>query len=277
MSKIKLSKTFIKDRVKLALTEDLYPYGDITSNLLNDNKIIQAKIISNQKAVVAGLLFVKQSFKQVDKKTKFIIKKKDGSKVKKNSVIAVIKGKANSIMIAERVALNFLSHISGIATKTNQFVKLAGRKCKICCTRKTLPNYRVIQKYAVKLGGGTNHRFNLSDEFLIKDNHIASSDLKELVSLAIKNKKGKKITVEVDNLKQLKKIIGLKFNTILFDNMSIKNLRAGVKLVKKYYETEASGNINLKTVKSVAMTGVNRISIGSITHSAPAVDFKLEI
>ena len=277
MSKIKLSENFIKDRVKLALTEDLYPYGDITSNLINNNKIIEAKIISNQKAVVAGLLFVKQSFKQVDKKTKIIIKKKDGSKVKKNSVIAVIKGKANSIMIAERVALNFLSHISGIATKTNQFVKLAGKKCKICCTRKTLPNYRVIQKYAVKLGGGTNHRFNLSDEFLIKDNHIASSDLKELVSLAIKNKKGKKITVEVDNLKQLKKIIGLKFNTILFDNMSIKNLRAGVKLVKKYYETEASGNINLKTVKSVAMTGVDRISIGSITHSAPAIDFKLEI
>ena len=277
MSKIRLSETFIKDRVKLALTEDLYPYGDITSNLLNDNKIIEAKIISNQKAVVAGLLFVKQSFKQVDKKIKLILKKKDGSTVKKNSVIAVIKGKANSIMIAERVALNFLSHISGIATKTNQFVKLAGKKCKICCTRKTLPNYRVIQKYAVKLGGGTNHRFNLSDEFLIKDNHIASSDLKELVSLAIKNKKGKKITVEVDNLKQLKKIIGLKFNTILFDNMSIKNLRAGVKLVKKYYETEASGNINLQTVKSVAMTGVDRISIGSITHSAPAIDFKLEI
>ncbi len=277
MSKIKLSETFIKDRVKLALTEDLYPYGDITSNLINNNKIIEAKIISNQKAVVAGLLFVKQSFKQVDKKIKFILKKKDGSTVKKNSVIAVIKGKANSIMIAERVALNFLSHISGIATKTNQFVKLAGKKCKICCTRKTLPNYRVIQKYAVKSGGGTNHRFNLSDEFLIKDNHIASSDLKELVSLAIKNKKGKKITVEVDNLKQLKKIIGLKFNTILFDNMSIKNLRAGVKLVKKYYETEASGNINLQTVKSVAMTGVDRISIGSITHSAPAIDFKLEI
>ncbi len=277
MSKIKLSETFIKDRVKLALTEDLYPHGDITSNLLNNNKIIEAKIISNQKAVVAGLLFVKQSFKQVDKKIKFILKKKDGSTVKKNSVIALIKGQANSIMIAERVALNFLSHISGIATKTNQFVKLAGKKCKICCTRKTLPNYRVIQKYAVKLGGGTNHRFNLSDEFLIKDNHIASYDLKELVSLAIKNKKGKKITVEVDNLKQLKKIIGLKFNTILFDNMSIKNLKAGVKLVKKYYETEASGNINLQTVKSVAMTGVDRISIGSITHSAPAIDFKLEI
>ena len=277
MSKIKLSETFIKDRVKLALTEDLYPYGDITSNLLKNNKIIEAKIISNQKAIVAGLLFVKQSFKQVDKKIKFILKKKDGSLVQKNSVIAVIRGKANSILIAERVALNFLSHISGIATKTNQFVKLAGKRCKICCTRKTLPNYRVIQKFAVKLGGGINHRFNLSDEFLIKDNHIASDSLSKLVLLAIKNKRGKKITVEVDNLKQLKKIIGLKFNTILFDNMSIKDLKAGIKLAKKYYQTEASGNINLKTVKSVAATGIDRISVGSITHSAPAIDFKLEI
>ena len=277
MSKIKLSETFIKDRVKLALTEDLYPYGDITSNLVSNDKIIDAKIISNQKAVVAGLIFVKQSFKQVDKKIKLILKKKDGSAVNKNSIIGVIKGKANSIMIAERVALNFLSHISGIATKTNQFVKIAGKNCKICCTRKTLPNYRVIQKYAVKLGGGTNHRFNLSDEFLIKDNHIASAGLRELVLLAIKNKRGKKITVEVDSLKQLKKIIGLKFDTILFDNMSIKNLRTGVKLVKKYYETEASGNINLKTVKSIAATGVDRISIGNITHSAPAIDFKIEI
>ena len=277
MSKIKLSETFIKDRVKLALAEDLYPNGDITTDLLSKNKIITTKLISNQKAIVAGLLFAKHAFKQVDKKIKFIIKKRDGSSVKKNSVIAIINGKASSILVAERVALNFLSHISGIATKTNQFVKLAGKKCKICCTRKTIPNYRVIQKYAVKLGGGTNHRFNLSDEFLIKDNHIVSSSLKELISLAIKNKRGKKITVEVDNLRQLKEIIGLKFNTVLFDNMSIKNLRAGVKLVKKYYETEASGNINLKTVKSVAATGVNRISVGSITHSAPAIDFKLEI
>ena len=277
MSQIKLSENFIKDRVKLALTEDLYPYGDITSSLLKENKIITAKLISNQKAIVAGLSFAKQAFVQVDNKIKFSIKKKDGSLVKKNSLIATIKGRANSILIAERVALNFLSHISGIATKTNKFVKLAGKKCKICCTRKTIPNYRVIQKYAVKLGGGINHRFNLSDEFLIKDNHIASSDIKELVSLAIKNKKGKKITVEVDNIKQLKEIIGLKFDRVLFDNMNIKNLKTGVKLAKKYYETEASGNINLKTVKSIAATGVNRISVGSITHSAPAVDFKLEI
>ena len=156
-------------------------------------------------------------------------------------------------------------------------LNLLEKKTKICCTRKTIPNLRVIQKYAVKLGGGTNHRFNLSDEFLIKDNHIASSNIRELVSMAIKNKRGKKITVEVDNLNQLKKIMGLKFNTVLFDNMSIKNLRAGVKLAKKHYETEASGNISLKRVKSIAATGVNRISVGSITHSAPAVDLSLDI
>ena len=276
MSRIELSENFIKNTVKLALNEDLYPLGDITSNLLENKKIIKAKLISNENAVVAGLMFAKYAFSLIDKRIKFIVKKEDGSFVKKKTLIATIHGNAQNILIAERVALNFLSHISGIATKTNKFVKLVGRKCKICCTRKTIPNLRVIQKYAVKLGGGFNHRFNLSDEFLIKDNHISSSNIKLLVSSAIKKKKGKRITVEVDNLSQLKQIIGLKFNCVLFDNMNNKNLKLGVKLAKKYYETEASGNINLKTVKSVAATGVDRISIGSITHSAPAIDFKIE-
>ena len=276
MSQVKLSENYIKDRVKLALNEDLYPYGDITTSLVQNNKRIKFKLISNQNSIIAGILFAKFAFQIIDRKTKFIIKKKDGSSVKKNSVIAIIEGKAQSILTAERVALNFLSHISGIATKTNQFVKLAGKKTKICCTRKTIPNMRVIQKYAVRIGGGKNHRFNLSDEYLIKDNHIASSNLKSLVDLAIKNRKGRKITVEVDNLKQLKQILGLKFNTVLFDNMSLNSLKTGIKLAKKYYETEASGNINLKNIKKVAATGVNRISIGSITHSARAVDFKLQ-
>jgi len=277
VSKIKLSKFYIKNIVKLALNEDLYPSGDITSNLVKNNKIIKIKLISNQKAVIGGLEFAKQTFKLIDKKIKFNLKKKEGSSVKKNDLVATIEGKAQNILIGERVALNFISHISGIATKTNAFVKLAGKNCKICCTRKTIPNLRVIQKYAVKLGGGINHRFNLSDEYLIKDNHIASSDIKTLVLLAIKRKKGKKINVEVDSINQLKKILGLKFNTVLFDNMNIKNLKVGVKIAKKYYETEASGNITLKSVKKFSTTGVNRISIGSITHSAPAVDLKLEI
>ncbi|MDB4249945.1 carboxylating nicotinate-nucleotide diphosphorylase [Candidatus Pelagibacter sp.] len=277
MSQIKLSNYYIKNVVRLALNEDLYPSGDITSDLVKNNKIIKVKLISNQQAVIAGLEFAKQTFKLIDNKIRFIIKKKEGSLISKNDVIATIEGKAENILIGERVALNFMSHVSGIATKTNQFVKLVNKKCKICCTRKTIPTLRVIQKYAVKLGGGTNHRFNLSDEFLIKDNHIASSDIKTLVSLAIKNKKGRKITVEVDNLNQLKQIMGLKFNTVLFDNMNNKTLKVGVKIAKKYYETEASGNVTLKSVKKIAATGVDRISIGSITHSVPAIDFKLEI
>ena len=277
MPKIKLSKYYIKNKVKLALNEDLYPNGDITSSLVKNSKVIKIKLISNQQAVIAGLEFAKQTFKLIDNKIKFIIKKKEGSIVKKNDIVATIEGRAENILIGERVALNFLSHISGIATKTNQFVKLANKKTKICCTRKTIPTLRVIQKYAVTLGGGTNHRFNLSDEFLIKDNHIASSDIKTLVSLAIKNKKGRKITVEVDNLNQLKKIMGLKFNTVLFDNMNNKTLKAGVRMAKKHYETEASGNVNLKSIKKIAATGVDRVSIGSITHSVPAIDFKFEI
>ena len=277
MPKIKLSNYYIRNKVKLALNEDLYPNGDITSSLVKNSKVIKIKLISNQQAVIAGLEFVKQTFKLIDNKIKFIIKKKEGSIVKKNDVVATIEGRAENILIGERVALNFLSHISGIATKTNQFVKLANKKTKICCTRKTIPTLRVIQKYAVTLGGGTNHRFNLSDEFLIKDNHIASSDIKTLVSLAIKNKKGRKITVEVDNLNQLKKIMGLKFNTVLFDNMKNKTLKAGVRMAKKHYETEASGNVNFKSIKKIVATGVDRVSIGSITHSVPAIDFKFEI
>ena len=278
MSKIILSNNFIRNTCKLALNEDLYPSGDITSNLIKNNIKKRAKLISNQNGIIAGLKFAIQTFKLIDKKIKIQLKKKEGSVIRKGDLIAVIEGNVKNILIGERVALNFLSHISGIATITNQFVKKVGKKCKICCTRKTIPNFRVIQKYGVKLGGGTNHRFNLSDEYLIKDNHIANSDIKSLVLSAIKNKKGKKITVEVDNLNQLKKILGLKFNTILFDNMNIKNLKTGVKLAKKYnYETEASGNIHLKSIKKVAKTGLNRISIGSLTHSTSAVDLKLEI
>ena len=277
MSKIILSKSFINNSVKLALNEDLYPSGDITSNLIKKSSIKTFKIIANQNGIIGGIEFAKSTFKIFDDKIQFHIKKKDGSQVKKGQIIAMVKGDSKNILICERVALNFLSHISGIASYTSKFVKHAKGKSKICCTRKTIPNLRVIQKYAVKLGGGTNHRFNLSDEFLIKDNHIASSELKFLVQKAIKNKKGRKITVEVDNLKQLKLILGLKFNTVLFDNMNVKNLKLGVKLAKKHYETEASGNITLKNVYAVARTGVDRISVGSITHSAPAMDFKLEV
>ena len=278
MPKIQLSKNFIRSTCKLALNEDLYPSGDITTNLLNNNSISKVKLISNQKGIIGGLEFAKETFNLLDKKIKFYIKKKEGSKVTKGSVIAVIEGKIKNILIGERVALNFLSHISGIATKTNKFVEKVGKKTKICCTRKTIPNLRVIQKYAVKLGGGTNHRFNLSDEFLIKDNHLASSKkFEEIVKKAINTKKGRKITVEVDTLKQFKRINGLKFNTVLFDNMSPKNLKVAVRHAKGKYETEASGGVTLKNIKNLASTKVDRISVGELTHSIQALDLKLEI
>ncbi len=261
------------------MSEDLKPSGDITTRLIKNNRKIVAKIISNENCIVGGLNFAKDVFKYSDKKVIFKLKTKDGQKIKKGRVIATIYGKSKAILKSERVALNFLSLISGVATTTKKFVdKIKGKSCKICCTRKTSPVLRLIQKYGVRLGGGVNHRFNLSDEILIKDNHISiEGNIRGLVERAIKNKRGRKITVEIDNLNQLKKIKNLKFDRILFDNMSIKNLKKGIKLINKHYETEASGGITLKNVKKIASTGVKRISIGQITHSAPSVDFKLEI
>ena len=278
MSNILLSNQFIKSTCKLALNEDLYPSGDITSDLINNNINKKVKMIINQRGIIGGLAFAKETFKLIDKKIKFIIKKKEGSYIRKGNIVAIIEGNLKNILIGERVALNFVSHISGIASKTNKFVRLAGKKTKVCCTRKTIPNLRVIQKYAVKLGGGINHRFNLSDEFLIKDNHLSSEkNFENIIKRAIKNKKRRKITVEVDNLKQLHKIYGLKFDTILLDNMSIQNLKKAVKLVKKKYTTEASGGVNLNNIKKIASTGVDRISIGMLTQSVSAIDVKLEI
>ena len=261
------------------MLEDLSPHGDVTTQLIKSKKKFKAKIISNQKGIIGGLNFAKEAFKYFNKKINFITKTKDGRKINKGKVVATIVGNPKEILKSERVALNFLSLISGVATITNKFVSTVnGKSCRICCTRKTLPNLRLVQKYAVKLGGGLNHRYNLSDEILIKDNHIKTNgNIKKLVERAIINNRKKKITVEVDNLNQLRMIIGLKFHRVLFDNMSLKNLRKGIKISNKFYETEASGGITLKNVRKIASTGVKRISVGQITHSAPAVDFKLEI
>tara|TARA_B100000989_G_C19463040_1_gene437062 strand:+ start:206 stop:1042 length:837 start_codon:yes stop_codon:yes gene_type:complete len=277
VSKIQLSSNFIKSSCKLALNEDLYPSGDITSDLINNNIIKKVKMVSNQNGILGGINFAKETFKLIDKTITFKNKKKDGSKIKKGEIIAIIEGKLKNILTGERVALNFVSHISGIATKTNIFIQKAGKNSKICCTRKTIPNLRVIQKYGVKLGGGTNHRFNLSDEYLIKDNHISSEkNFENIILRAIKNKNKKKITVEVDKISQLKRILGLKFDRILFDNMNSIDMKKAVKMSSKFYETEASGGITLKNIKKIASTGVDRISVGSITHSTNALDLKLE-
>ena len=272
----KINQKYIKTIVQQSLREDLRPSGDITTRIIK-NKKVTAKIIAGQNCIVGGLSFAKEAFKISDKKIIFKAKTKDGRKINRGKVIAILKGKASGILKSERVALNFLGLISGVATITNKFVKkVKGKSCKICCTRKTIPNLRLMQKYGVRLGGGTNHRFNLSDEILIKDNHISvNKNIRDLVKRTVKNRKGKKITVEVDNLNQLKKLIGLKFNRVLFDNMNPKNLRKAVKMSKRFYETEASGGVTLGNVRKIAATGVKRVSVGQITHSAPTVDFKL--
>ncbi len=271
----KLNQSYIKSVVKKALEEDLRPRGDITTKLIiSKNKMIKAKIMAKQDGVIAGLDFCKAAFRLIGRETVFIKKVSDGKKIKKNKVIAEIKAKTKTILTAERTALNFLNHASGIATITYQFVKKISKRTKICCTRKTTPNLRTLEKYAVKKGGGYNHRYNLSDEILIKDNHISTSNsLRKLVEKAIKTKKI--VTVEVENINQLKQILGLKFKRILFDNMNSSQLKNCLKLCKSNYQTEYSGNATLKNIKQISKTGVNRISVGEITHSAKSFDTTL--
>ena len=274
---LKINQKYINSTVKSALNEDLKPYGDITTKLNNfKKKNSKAKIIAKQNGVIAGLDFCKTAFKIIDKNIKFRTKIKDGKKIKKNKIIAEIEGKTKAIITGERTALNFLNHSSGIATLTNQFVKKIRNKIKICCTRKTTPNLRLLEKYSVKMGGGHNHRFNLSDEILIKDNHIKSEkSFTQLVKKALKTKKI--VTVEIENINQLKQILGLKFKRVLFDNMKIENLKKCIKLCKKDYELEYSGNVSLKNIKKISKTGVHRVSVGALTHSSKAFDSSLLI
>ena len=273
----KINQKYINNLVLKALEEDLKPNGDITTKLLNSkNKIVQAKIISKQSGIISGINFCKAAFKLLERKSKFLQRIKDGKKVKRNQIIAEITAKTKTILIAERTALNFLNHASGISTITNQYVSKVKNKTKICCTRKTTPNLRLLEKYAVRKGGGYNHRYNLSDEVLIKENHFKSeTSLKNIIIKSLKTKK--KVTVEIENLRQLNNVLGLKFNRILFDNVSLAQLKKYLKICKGKYETEYSGNANLKNITKISKTGVNRISVGSITHSAKSFDSSLLI
>ena len=273
----KINQKYINNLVLKALEEDLKPNGDITTKLINSkNKIVQAKIISKQSGIISGINFCKAAFKLLERKSKFLQRIKDGKKVKRNQIIAEITAKTKTILIAERTALNFLNHASGISTITNQYVSKVKNKTKICCTRKTTPNLRLLEKYAVRKGGGYNHRYNLSDEVLIKENHFKSeTSLRNIIKKSLKTKK--KVTVEIENLRQLNNVLGLKFNRILFDNVSLTQLKKYLKICKGKYETEYSGNANLKNITKISKTGVNRISVGSITHSAKSFDSSLLI
>lgn len=266
--------------IKLALNEDI-GRGDITSKAtIAKNQSAEAIIIAKEAGIIAGLPVAKEVFHRVDRRIEFVPKVKDGARVKKGKIIAEVSGPARGIMAAERTALNFLQRLSGIATLTNQFVAKAGKKVKVLDTRKTSPGMRAVEKYAVKVGGGTNHRFGLYDEILIKDNHIKiACGIERAVGKAKREGwRKKQVEVEVKTIAELKEAIKAGADKILLDNMGVGMLRRAVKMCKKAkIWTEASGGVSLKTIGKIARTGVNAISVGALTHSAKALDISLEV
>ena len=269
----------IKNLIRISILEDKIN-NDITSKLALPDKLnIKAKVISKDNGILFGVSIVKEIVQFIDKTVRIKILKSDGSKIQKGTKILNIKGNAKSILKSERIILNYLGHLSGIATETGKLVKKVKKyNTKICCTRKTLPGLRYLQKMAVSCGGGYNNRFNLEDEIFLKDNHhIDDIDFQEKIIRVIKKNKNKKIiNVEVDNISQLKKIVNLNINRILLDNFLPKNLIKAIKIIPKKIETEASGNITPINISKFAKTGVNRISLGYITHSTKNFDFSLE-
>lgn len=265
----------LKTLIDLALKEDL-PQGDITTDSLQQaDRLGQAKLVAKQDLVLSGTKAFDEVYKTIDPETKILWKNKNGQKVKKGTTLCVIQGKLCSLLIAERVALNFLGHLSGIATLTHQFVRLS-KKSKITDTRKTLPGLRFLEKAAVVDGGGVNHRMSLSDQILIKENHIRTAGgITPAITQCRARFPNQKLEVEVTNLKELKEALNLKPHRIMLDNMSLSEMKQAVKIVKNKCELEASGNVNLKNVKKISETGVGFISVGKITHSAPTADLSI--
>lgn len=268
-----------KTIIKLALKEDT-PRGDITTEaLIPKNKIISARFVAKASGVVCGLDIAGMVFKQLDKKIIFKKFADDGQKVENGCVIAKVTGKARAILTGERTALNFLQHLSGVATVTRMFVDKAGENAKIYDTRKTTHLLRNLEKYAVRAGGGYNHRLNLSDMVLIKDNHLKMIKNKVVSKLKIRKLFGnKKVEIECQNFEQVKEFLKLKPDIIMLDNMDFGLMKKCIKYIRGHSkcEIEVSGNVNLKTVKKIASLKPDRISVGKITHSAPALDISLE-
>ena len=275
-----LTKFSVEKVLQDALYEDLGQNGDITSNSIIDIESEDSfYMTAREEGTVSGIFLACLTFELMDKSLEFTPNIKDGDRVKKGDVIAKIKGKTRSILSGERTALNFLSHLSGIATSTNQMVELISKtKAKIVSTRKTTPNLRVLEKNAVKDGGGVNHRFGLYDGILIKDNHIAASgSIKESILKAKKNSGHMvKIEIEVDNILQFKEALITNVDAILLDNFSLNDLKKAVGLNKNNIILEASGKINEKNISGIAKTGIDLISSGWITHSSPALDIGLD-
>jgi len=274
-----VSENQIKQLINLSIQEDKV-HQDITSKLtIPNNLIVSVNIVSKGNGILFGVNIVKKILKTIDKKIKIKIFKSDGKGIKKGNKIINLKGKGQSILKSERIILNFLGHLSGVASETKKLVNQTKKyKTKICCTRKTLPGMRYLQKLAIKAGGGFNNRYDLEQEIFIKDNHhLDKVKFRDKIIQVIKKNKNKKIiNAEVDNLNQLKQIVDLKIDRILLDNFSTISLKKALKTIPKTIQTEASGNINPKNIVQYARTGVKRISLGYLTHSVKNFDFSLE-
>jgi nicotinate-nucleotide pyrophosphorylase (carboxylating) len=277
-----LSPLVIQEAVQRALDEDLGRAGDVTSSAtLPEGIQAKAKLVARKAGTIAGLPCAARAFRTLAPNIKFDAKARDGDSVKVNTTLAIIEGPAIAILSGERVALNFLGHLSGVATMTAVYAaKIAHTKAKITDTRKTTPGLRALEKYAVRCGGGVNHRFGLDDAVLIKDNHIAVAGGVAKALDAARAAVGHlvKVEIEVDTLDQLKEVLAnAKADVVLLDNMDTKTLREAVALCKGKIVTEASGSVTLETVAAIAETGVDVISSGALTHSAPSLDVALDI
>jgi nicotinate-nucleotide pyrophosphorylase (carboxylating) len=275
-----LPAIMIEPAVRAALLEDLGRAGDLTTDAIvpKDHRATTV-LAARQTGIVAGLDLAMLAFRLVDQELEITVERVDGSHVAPGEIIASVTGPARAMLTAERTALNFLCHLSGIATATASMVAaVRGHRAKVVCTRKTTPGLRALEKYAVRAGGGSNHRFGLDDAILIKDNHIAiAGGIRPAIERA-RTYAGHlvKIEVEVDTLAQLEEALGLAPDAVLLDNMTVDNLRQAVAMVAGRAITEASGRITLDTVAEIAATGVDLISVGWLTHSAPILDIGLD-
>lgn len=275
-----LPRASIKRAVKAALEEDLGGAGDITTDAtISVGAKGEATIVAREAGVIAGLDLAAGTFLSLDPQAKFSPLVCDGDAVKQGAKVARITGRTRAILTAERTALNFLGHLSGIATLTSRYVEaVAGTGARIACTRKTTPGLRALEKYAVRTGGGVNHRFGLYDGVLIKDNHIAAAGGIGNALRALGARAGHmvRIEVEVDNLDQLKEALRFPIDAVLLDNMDVPTLKKAVAMVAGRVTTEASGGVRLETVRKIAETGIDLISAGALTHSARRLDLSLE-
>lgn len=272
-------KINIDNLILMALREDVSNEDITTNSILREKKLVKVSLICKEDGVLAGIDIFKRVFQLLDEDVKFSIVKKDGEEIRKGEVIGEVFGDVRAILTGERTALNYLQHMSGIATYTNNMVKLLkGSGIKLLDTRKTTPNMRIFDKYSVKVGGGYNHRYNLSDGVLIKDNHIdAAGSIGEAVRLARSYVPFvRKIEVEVENLEMVAEALEARADIIMLDNMSPELMREAVKIIAGRAETECSGNISKENIEKIKDTGVDYISSGALTHSAPILDFSLK-